>query len=68
MESPIQPGGTEETEEGRGSCGQNHSTHPGIDGTHEAGHAEGMTETVDPKTVNLHLTIPLGPLIFSYEK
>jgi hypothetical protein len=26
---------------------------------HEAGHAEGMTETVDPKTGNVHLTIPL---------
>lgn len=26
---------------------------------HEAGHAEGMSETVDPKTGNLHLTIPL---------
>jgi hypothetical protein len=26
---------------------------------HEAGHAEGMAETVDPKTGNLHLTIPL---------
>ena len=26
---------------------------------HEAGHAEGMTDTVDPNTGNLHLTIPL---------
>ena len=27
--------------------------------THEAGHAEGITETVDPNTGNLHLTIPI---------